>query len=70
MALGTLMPRLPFPIPTGHRTVLALTCTRCGELKPGAMFERRPRLPGAPAYLDRRCQPCRWWRMEQINARR
>lgn len=64
------MPRLPFPIPAGHRTVLALTCTQCGELKPGAAFERRSRLPGAPPYLDRRCQPCRWSRMEQINARR
>jgi hypothetical protein len=44
----------------GHRTVVAATCTRCGELKLGAAFERVPRLPGAPAYLDRRCRSCRW----------
>lgn len=58
------MPLVPFPVPVGSRHLLALTCATCGTLKPGDQFERRPRLPGGPAYLDRRCRPCRWTRME------
>jgi hypothetical protein len=47
---------------------VALTCASCGELKGGDQFERRARVHGGPAYLDRRCRPCRWRHMEGILA--
>jgi hypothetical protein len=45
----------------GLRTVVAMTCTRCGRLQAGEAFQRIPRLPGGPPYVDRRCRSCRWY---------
>lgn len=53
----------------GARTVVAMTCTRCHQLKGGDAFERIRRLPGAPAYVDRRCRPCRWTVLEASPGR-
>lgn len=52
-----------------HRTVLVMTCWVCGDLKPGSLFERRARKHGQRAYLDRRCQPCRWAHLERSPGR-
>jgi hypothetical protein len=56
------MPRLLFGrrLAPGLRTVVAMTCTRCGQLRDGTAFERIPRVAGGPAYVDRRCRTCRW----------
>lgn len=52
----------------GHRTVLAMTCRRCGQLRQGSEFGKRKcrdRRGGLTAYLDRRCNTtCRWRHME------
>lgn len=50
----------------GRRTVLAMTCWRCGELKQGHEFDRfgRGRYGGGTPYIDRRCKPCRWRHLE------
>jgi RNase P subunit RPR2 len=48
----------------GHRTVVALTCSKCGELKPGTSFDRyRRRVTDRIEYLTRRCRVCRWQHM-------
>jgi len=59
------MPRLLFGrrLAPGARTILALTCQTCGQVKGGEEFERRPRVAGGPPYIDRRCRTCRWARM-------
>lgn len=50
----------------GSRTVLAMTCTRCGELKQGHDFERYARKPGERPYYDKRCRNfCRWLHLER-----
>lgn len=55
----------------GHRTVLAMTCWRCGELLPGDRFGRFRRGGRRPhvAYIDRRCQRCRWRHLEGNDGR-
>lgn len=63
------MPALPFQPTLGARVLLALSCALCGQLKGGDQYERRSRLPGGPAYVDRRCRPCRWARMEASPGR-
>ena len=57
------MPAVPFWPRLGERYLLALTCAACGHLRPGNQYERRPRVPGGPQYVDRRCRACRWARM-------
>lgn len=65
------MPRLTFPrrLCPGLRTVVAMTCTICRQLRPGEQFERIPRVADGPAYVDRRCRSCRWTRMEASPGR-
>lgn len=63
------MPAVPWQPTVGARTLLLLSCAVCGHLRPGDRYERRPRLPGGPAYLDRRCRKCRWARMEASPGR-
>jgi hypothetical protein len=48
----------------GHRTLLALSCTKCGSLLPAGAYIWTPRRPGQRAYLDRRCRGCRWAHLE------
>lgn len=57
------MPRVPFPVKPGLRTVVAMTCAICHEFQPGHQFGRSRRGQSVP-YLDRRCRRCRWSRME------
>jgi len=45
----------------GERTLLAMTCWRCGKLLPGNKFHyhvrnNRDKRP----YVDRRCANCKW----------
>jgi len=48
----------------GERTVVAMTCTKCGELKDGAHFERyRRSVKDRIEYITRRCRTCRWVHM-------
>lgn len=48
----------------GARTVLAATCLRCGELRPGSAFRyHRRNTRDKKAYIDRRCGTCQWARM-------
>lgn len=44
----------------GTRPLLAMTCWRCGQLKPESEFRRHPRHWSQPSYVDRRCIPCRY----------
>lgn len=54
----------------GHRTVVAMTCSKCNMLKPGSEFERYVRKTGERvAYITRRCRKCRWRVMESSNGR-
>jgi hypothetical protein len=59
------VPRLLFGrrLAPGLRTVVAMTCVKCGRLQDGHRFERIPRVAGGPPYVDRRCLTCRWARM-------
>lgn len=50
------------------RTVLAMTCWTCGELKPGDAFNRRH--CGNGTYVSRRCRPCTWRHAEASPGRR
>lgn len=59
----------PVAIALGPRTLVAQTCYQCGKLKGGDEYGRRARLPGGPAYVDRRCTRCRWRNMETNNGR-
>lgn len=53
-------------IQIGTRTVLAMTCAGCGQLRQGAEFDRYPRKPDERAYYDKRCRPvCRWRHKER-----
>ncbi len=56
------MPRLLFGrrLAPAHRTIVAMTCTRCHQLLPGDAFQRIPRTAGGRPYVDRRCRACRW----------
>jgi hypothetical protein len=45
----------------GSRTLLAMSCRRCGILMPGKAFHRYPRrLNDRRPYIDRRCANCKW----------
>lgn len=50
----------------GRRRILAMTCRRCGELKPGREFERyRRSRRDKTTYIDRRCKTCRWRHLDR-----
>jgi RNase P subunit RPR2 len=54
----------------GHRTVVAMTCSKCGELKPGSAFERyRRSAKDRINYLTKRCRTCRWRHMAESYGR-
>jgi hypothetical protein len=43
------------------RTVLAMTCAKCGNLKQGIEFHRHRRNSrDSIDYIDRRCRNCKW----------
>lgn len=45
----------------GQRTLLAMTCWRCGALMAGRSFGRHARkLTDPRTYIDRRCTRCKW----------
>jgi RNase P subunit RPR2 len=45
----------------GGRTLLAMTCRRCGNLLPGKAFGFHLRnLRDKRPYVDRRCTNCKW----------
>lgn len=48
----------------GRRTLLAMTCLKCGKLHQGSEFRYHLRnKKDKYAYIDRRCQKCQWARM-------
>lgn len=52
---------LPSAFRISGRTVLALTCRKCGQLAPGSAFGRHARkLTDPRTYIDRRCTNCKW----------
>lgn len=55
---------VPMRMYIGTRTVLAMTCRRCGLLRQGHEFGRRRCNNGS--FVDRRClTTCRWRHMEE-----
>lgn len=51
----------------GRRTLLALTCFKCGFLRKPDQFSRYTR-PGdgyKTPYIDRRCTVCRWGHLDR-----
>jgi hypothetical protein len=54
----------------GHRTVVAMTCGKCGELKTGDQYERyRRSVRDRIAYITKRCRVCRWRHMAESYGR-
>jgi RNase P subunit RPR2 len=45
----------------GNRTLLAISCLKCGALVQGDRVDRRARkLTDPRPYVDRRCGGCKW----------
>lgn len=50
----------------GRRTLLGMTCRRCGVFKSGNQFERYRRSKRDKThYVDRRCKECRWRHLDR-----
>lgn len=49
----------------GQRTILAMTCFRCGLLRGPDEFRRYRRPKDRVPYIDRRCLICRWAHLDR-----
>lgn len=57
-------------IAIGERTVVAMTCGKCGELCNGTSFDRyRRKASDRIEYLTKRCRICRWRHMAESYGR-